>query len=171
MRLRELAATLALGAAVLASGGAKFREPAFRFSREAGLGLQSLWAESVAAQEERVACLSARVRSDTVFVERILALEPEEADSMSVASDASVERCGPPAWAGTVHTHVAPYANGLPSRRFSAQDRGVMRRWYTRWRADGVFCVVYSARHAHCEADGVVGGVRSAPVLVEDGSS
>ncbi len=90
---------------------------------------------------------------------------------MSVASDASIERCGPPAWAGTVHTHVAPYANGQPSRRFSAQDRGVMRRWYTRWRADGVFCVVYSARNAHCEADGVVGGVRSAPVLVEDGSS
>ena len=38
-----------------------------------------------------------------------------------------------------------------------------MRQWYERWHADGVFCVVYSRRDAHCEADGVIGGIRSEP--------
>jgi hypothetical protein len=142
-------------------------QPGFRFNPEAGIGLRALWEESVAAKAERVACLGASVRNDTVFVSRILALPPQEADSMSISSTASIERCGPPEWAGTVHTHVAPYAGDLPSTRFSAQDRGVMRRWYERWRADGVFCVVYSARDAHCEADGVVGGMRSRPRMVK----
>jgi len=140
--------------------------PAFRFSQEAGLGLRAMWEESVAAKQERVACLSAAVRNDTVYVGRILELAPHEADSMSIGSAASIERCGPPEWSGTVHTHVALFTDDLPSTRFSAQDRGVMRRWYERWRADGVFCVVYSARDAHCEADGVVGGMRSRPILV-----
>jgi hypothetical protein len=136
-------------------------QPAFRFSQEAGHGLRALWEESVAAKQERVACLGASIRNDTVFVARILALVPDGADSMSISSDASIERCGPPDWSGTVHTHVAAYDNNLPSTIFSAQDRGVMRRWYQRWQADGVFCLVYSARDAHCEADGVVGGMRS----------
>ncbi|MBA3444523.1 MAG: hypothetical protein H0T58_06685 [Gemmatimonadales bacterium] len=35
-----------------------------------------------------------------------------------------------------------------------------MRLWYDRWHSDGVFCLVYSDRQAHCEADGVVGGMR-----------
>ena len=146
-----------------AGGRVDAQSAAFRFSREAGQELRTLWAESVAARQERVACLGASVRHDTVFVARILALAPDEADSLSIGSDASVERCGPPEWAGTVHTHVAIYAAGLPSTRFSAQDRGVMRRWYERWHSDGVFCVVYSARDAHCEADGVVGGMRRTP--------
>jgi hypothetical protein len=141
-------------------------EPAFRFSREAGLGLRALWEESVAAKQERVACLGTSIRNDTVFVERILALVPQDADSMSIGSAASIERCGPPDWSGTVHTHVALYTSELPSKRFSAQDRGVMRQWYERWKADGVFCLVYSARDAHCEADGVVGGMRGRPLIV-----
>ena len=141
-------------------------QPAFRFSSEAGLGLRALWEQSVAVKQERVACLGGTVRNDTVFVDRILALDSEEADSMSISAAASVERCGPPAWRGTVHTHVALYTDDLPSKRFSAQDRGVMRQWYARWHADGVFCVVYSARDAHCEADGVVGGMHSPPILV-----
>src|SRR5262249_1260429 len=116
-------------------------QPAFQFSREAGLGLRAMWEESAAAKQERVACLGATVRPDTVFVARILALVPDGADSMGIGSDASIERCGPPDWAGTVHTHVAEYDNGLPSTTFSAQDRGVMRRWYQRWQSDGVFCV------------------------------
>jgi hypothetical protein len=140
-------------------------QPSFQFSREAGLGLRAMWEESVAAKQERVACLGATVRHDTVFVARILALVSDGADSMGVGSDASIERCGPPDWAGTVHTHIAEYDNGLPSATFSAQDRGVMRRWYERWQSDGVFCVAYSARDAHCEADGVVGGMRSRPTL------
>jgi hypothetical protein len=141
-------------------------EPAFHFSSEAGLGLRALWEQSLAAKQERVACLGASIRNDTVFVDRILALAPEEADSMSSSATASVERCGPPEWQGTAHTHVALYTDSLPSKRFSAQDRGVMRQWYARWDTDGVFCVVYSARDAHCEADGVVGGLRSRPLIV-----
>jgi hypothetical protein len=142
-------------------------QPAFRFSKEAGLGLRALWEQSVAAKQERVACLGATVRNDSVFVARILALVPDGADSMSISSDASIDRCGPPEWAGTVHTHVAAYDDGVPSTMFSAQDRGVMRRWYERWQSDGVFCLVYSARDAHCEADGVVGGMRSRPMIVK----
>jgi hypothetical protein len=138
-------------------------QPAFRFSREAGLGLRAMWEESAAAKQERVACLGASVRNDTVFVARILALVADGADSMSIGSDASIDRCGPPDWSGTVHTHVAAYDNDVPYSIFSAQDRGLMRRWFERWQADGVFCVVYSARDAHCEADGVVGGMRSRP--------
>jgi hypothetical protein len=142
-------------------------QPAFRFSREAGLGLRALWEESVAAKQERVACLGASVRNDTVFVARILELVADGADSMGISSDASIDRCGPPEWSGTVHSHVAAYDHGLPSTMFSAQDRGVMQRWYERWHADGVFCLVYSARDAHCEADGVVGGMRSRPATVK----
>lgn len=138
-------------------------QPAFRFAREAGAVLGTLWQTSITAKEERVACLAASIRNDTVFVSRILPLAPEEADSMGIASEASVQRCGPPEWAGTVHTHVYLFTDSLPSNKFSAQDRGVMQRWYERWHADGVFCVVYSARDAHCEADGVVGGMRARP--------
>jgi hypothetical protein len=156
----------ALALAAFGGGRAGAQSPAFRFSKEAGTGLRALWTESVAAKEERVACLGASVRNDTVFVSRILPLQPENADSMSIASEASIERCGPPAWSGTVHTHVALYTAELPSTRFSAQDPGVMSRWYARWHADGVFCVVYSARDAHCEADGVVGGMRRGPPRV-----
>lgn len=138
----------------------------FRFSKEAGRGVHALWLSSVAAREERVACLAASVRSDTVFVSAIAALDPEDADSMGISAIASVEQCGPPQWAGTVHTHIALYTDDRPSTKFSAQDRIAMRLWYDRWHSDGVFCVIYSEEHAHCEADGVVGGMRSTPRLV-----
>ncbi len=85
---------------------------------------------------------------------------------MGIASTGSVEHCGPPEWSGTVHSHVYMFTDSSPSTTFSAQDRGVMRMWYERWHTDGVFCVVYSARDAHCEADGVVGGMRSRPRIV-----
>jgi hypothetical protein len=138
----------------------------FRFSTVAGAALKALWEESVAAQQERVACLAADIRGDTVVVSRVLRVEPDAADSMGVSALASIEQCGPPEWDGTVHTHVALYTDDSPSRRFSGQDRTVMRMWYDRWRADGVFCVAYSDRSAHCEADGVVGGMRSRPRYV-----
>ena len=138
----------------------------FRFSREAGASLRALWEESVAVQQERVACLAADVRGDTVYVSRILPVEPEAADSMGVSATSSIERCGPPEWKGTVHTHVARYTEDGPSRRFSGQDRTAMRMWYDRWRSDGVFCIVYSENSAHCEADGVAGGMRSRPRIV-----
>ena len=168
MREAAIAGALAVGLAAAAQADSMRTgpEPAFRFSPEAGLGLRALWEQSVAAKEERVACLGATVRNDTVVVSRILALVPDGADSMSISSAASIERCGPPEWRGTVHTHVAAYSDDVPSKRFSAQDRGVMRQWYERWHADGVFCLVYSGRDAHCEADGVVGGMRRRPVIV-----
>jgi hypothetical protein len=153
--------TLAPVAAQSAGSAAKFR-----FSPEAGGALRALWEESASAQQERVACLGADVRGDTVFVTRILRLEPVEADSIGVSALTSIDQCGPPDWKGTVHTHVALYTDDSPSRRFSGQDRVIMRMWYDRWRADGVFCVAYSPRSAHCEADGIVGGIRSRPRVV-----
>jgi hypothetical protein len=138
----------------------------FRFSPEAGAALRALWEESVGAHQERVACLAADIRGDTVFVHSVRPVEPDAADSLGISATASIEQCGPPAWDGTVHTHVALYTDDSPSRRFSGQDRVVMRMWYDRWRADGVFCVAYSERSAHCEADGVVGGLRSRPRYV-----
>ena len=154
--------------ALCATAGAQSAGPAagFRFSPDAGATLQLLWKESVAARQERVACLEADIRGDTVFVSRILPLRPDAADSMGISATASIERCGPPEWDGTVHTHVALYTDDSPSRRFSGQDRTVMRMWYDRWRSDGVFCIAYSERSAHCEADGVVGGMRSRPRIV-----
>jgi hypothetical protein len=137
------------------------REPAFRFSREAGSALRDLWEASVVAREERVACLASTIRNDTVFVTRVRPLEPEDADSLGISAVASVEECGPPEWSGTVHSHIALYTDDLPSTRFSAQDRIAMRLWYDRWHSDGVFCLIYSRQNAHCEADGVVGGLRS----------
>ena len=139
----------------------------FRFSREAGAALRQLWESSVAAREERVACLAAQIRNDTVRVTRIEPLEPEEADSMGTSATASIERCGPPEWLGTVHSHIALYTDDRPSMRFSAQDRIAMRLWYDRWHSDGVFCLIYSAEDAHCEADGVVGGMRTPPRPVQ----
>ena len=139
--------------------------PSFQFSPEAGRTLRDLWRNSVAAREERVACLASSIRNDTVFVSAVAPLEPEDADSLGISATRSVEQCGPPRWSGTVHTHIALYTDDLPSTRFSGQDRIAMRLWYDRWKSDGVFCVIYSDRNAHCEADGVVGGLRSRPRL------
>lgn len=169
MSVRGLFGTIAaLGAA--AAGASLFAQnpvrPAFRFTREAGSALRDLWQTSVAAREERVACLASTIRNDTVWVNRVTPVEPEEADSMGISAVASVDQCGPPEWSGTVHTHIALYTDDLPSTKFSAQDRVAMRLWYDRWHADGVFCVVYSPEDAHCEADGVVGGLRSRPRAV-----
>ena len=138
----------------------------FRFSAEAGAALKALWQESVQAHQERVACLAADIRGDTVFVNRVHPVSPDAADSMGVSATASIEQCGPPDWHGTVHTHVALYTDDSPSQRFSGQDRTVMQMWYDRWHADAVFCVAYSEQSAHCEADGVVGGMRSRPHYV-----
>jgi hypothetical protein len=155
-----------LSLAAQRASGATQPQAAFRFSREAGRALSVLWQASLAAREERVACLASAIRNDTVFVSRIEPLESEGADSMGISAIASIARCGPPEWSGTVHTHIALYTDDQPSTRFSAQDRTAMRLWYDRWHADGVFCLIYSAHDAHCEADGVVGGMRTRPLIV-----
>jgi hypothetical protein len=163
------AAVVWLGTIALAPAAAAQSSPSgptFRFTAAAGGALRELWDESVAAQQERAACLAAEIRGDTVIVRRILRLEPDAADSMGVSALGSIERCGPPDWSGTVHTHIALFTEDSPSRRFSGQDRTAMRMWYDRWHSDGVFCVAYSERRAHCEADGVVGGLRSRPRVI-----
>ena len=157
---------LAGSAALVAAQQTGGPRPAFRFSREAGRTLGELWRASLAAREERVACLASSIRNDTVWVSKVAPLDPEEADSMGISATASIDKCGPPEWSGTVHTHIALYTDDRPSTRFSAQDRTAMRLWYDRWHADGVFCLIYSEHDAHCEADGVVGGMRSPPRIV-----
>src|SRR4051794_27510563 len=127
--------TLAGSAASLAAQEGGGRKPAFRFSHEAGVALGELWRASVAAREERVACLASSIRHDTVFVSRVVPLNPEEADSMGISATASINTCGPPEWSGTVHSHIALYTDDRPSARFSAQDRTAMRLWYGRWHA------------------------------------
>ena len=161
------ALTAWLGLSLSTPAGAQAASSAsFRFSAEAGAALKALWEESVEAHQERVACLAADIRGDTVFVSRVQRVSPEAADSMGVSATTSIEQCGPPEWDGTVHTHVALYTDDSPSQRFSGQDRTAMRMWYDRWHTDGVFCVAYSEHSAHCEADGVVGGMRSRPRYV-----
>jgi hypothetical protein len=161
------ALTAWLGLSLSTPAGAQAASSAsFRFSAEAGAALKALWEESVEAHQERVACLAADIRGDTVFVSRVQRVSPEAADSMGVSATTSIEQCGPPEWDGTVHTHVALYTDDSPSQRFSGQDRTAMQMWYDRWHTDGVFCVAYSEHSAHCEADGVVGGMRSRPRYV-----
>jgi hypothetical protein len=156
-----LGLTLSLPASAQEAPGASFR-----FSADAGAALKALWEESVEAHQERVACLAADIRGDTVFVSRVHPVSSDAADSLGISATSSIEQCGPPEWDGTVHTHVALYTDDSPSHRFSGQDRTVMQMWYNRWRTDGVFCVAYSEQSAHCEADGVVGGLRSRPRYV-----
>ena len=116
-------------------------------------GLRTLWATSVAANAERVACLASVVHGDTLHITRVLPLLAG-ADSVAVSARASLETCGPPEWQGTVHTHIAGSGNQGPSSLFSGADRGVMLMWWQRWKADGTFCLLYAEDEAHCEIDG-----------------
>ena len=126
---------------------------AFRVDPGARGPLQQLWAASVAAGSERVACLASTVDGDTLRITRIMPLSAG-ADSMAVSAMGSLEACGPPAWQGTVHTHIALDGNGRPFSMFSGSDRGVMLMWWQRWKADGTFCLLYGEDQAHCEIDG-----------------
>lgn len=82
---------------------------------------------------------------------------------MGVAASVSIERCGPPDWFGTAHTHIALRDGHRPYATFSGADRGVMGFWLERWGTDGVFCVLYSAAAAHCEAAGAAGSLVAGP--------
>jgi hypothetical protein len=138
-----LVGLLALGA--LAAGRRAPR--AFRFEPDAVAELRQLWSASLAARTERVACLAGEMRSDTMRVTRILPISAGS-DSLYVAARSSLEECAPPAWRGTVHTHVALRPDGRPYSVFSGADR---------WQTDGVFCVVFSSQDAYCELDGPSG--------------
>jgi hypothetical protein len=127
----------------------------FRIEAEAGRTLRDLWDASHAAREERVACLGGYRQGAITVIERVQELRANSADSLGIAAGESIETCGPPDWLGTVHTHVALHEGSRPSASFSGADRGVMWLWWKRWRADGVFCVLYSVREAHCEVEGL----------------
>lgn len=126
----------------------------FWFATEASAGLRDLWRLSLEEQRERVACLAGTVVDDSVRITRVLLLEPAGADSMSISAQDSIDRCGPPDYQGTVHTHIAHTDEGLPYDRFSGSDRGVMYFWWQKWRIDGLFCVLYSDTQAYCEVNG-----------------
>ncbi len=147
---------------LLAVAAAGRRAPrAFRFEPDASAELRRLWAASSAANAERVACLAGEIRLDTIRVTRIQPLAGR-ADSLGVSARESLDACGPPAWQGTVHTHVAMRDGRRPYSVFSGADRGVNRIWWRRWNTDGMFCMVFSPTDAYCELDGP-GGVTIFP--------
>lgn len=124
----------------------------FQFDPVPSSDLQRLWSASVDAKREMVACLAGEAAGDDVRVTRVLILESRRGDSLGVAAQASIDRCGPPEFQGTVHTHVAHHG-GQPYVTFSGADIGVMRLWWRRWQVEGYFCVIYSAIEAYCEAN------------------
>lgn len=127
----------------------------FALSDSARAELHELWAESVRAGAERAACLAAETREDRWYITRVGRLDAGgSGDSLGVSARASLERCGPPEWAGTVHTHIARQDGVRPYPMFSGSDRGVMRLWARRWGRLGLFCLLYSEHEARCEADG-----------------
>jgi hypothetical protein len=122
----------------------------FQFTVDARVALQSLWQTSSDSKREEVACLGGYRRGGVSYITRVERVWTA-ADSMNASAAISLRECGVPEWLGTVHTHIARFG-GLPYVTFSAPDRGVMREWHNRWKADGVFCVLYDAQHAYCEA-------------------
>jgi hypothetical protein len=122
----------------------------FQFSSDVRQSLQNLWRTSADARLEEVACLGGERRDGVSYITRIERVETR-ADSMNASAAISISECGAPRWLGTVHTHIAHFG-GQPYVTFSAPDRGVMRAWHSRWKADGVFCVLYDPQHAYCEA-------------------
>lgn len=135
----------------------------FEIGSGADAAFRDLWAASTAAEAERVACIGGERRDGIGHITRVLALAPVAADSLGIAASTSIERCAPPEWFGTVHTHIALYDGLHPYPTFSGADRGVMMLWWRRWRVDGVFCVLYSQKAAHCETLGASGGPIAGP--------
>jgi hypothetical protein len=125
-------------------------DASFQFNVAARTALQGLWQSSTDAKQEEVACIGGYRRGGVSYITRVVRVRTS-ADSMSASAAISLRECGAPEWLGTVHTHIARFG-GLPYVTFSAPDRGVMREWHNRWKADGVFCVLYDEQHAYCEA-------------------
>lgn len=119
--------------------------------------LQSLWVESVEANQERVACISGYLDGDLFHITRAQRVPTEKADSLRVTPGPSLENCGPPEWIGTVHTHIALF-RGRPFSTLSPSDRAVMGLWRDRWGLPGAFCVLYSPAEAYCEYGEELGG-------------
>ncbi|HEX5385730.1 MAG TPA: hypothetical protein VFW66_03405 [Gemmatimonadales bacterium] len=113
--------------------------------------LKKLWAQSVAARRERVACLGGVIQADTVRITRAEVLDADYSDSLGASANRSLTTCVPPKWIGTAHSHVRSTDDTAPAPRFSPGDRAVMSAWSDRWARQGAFCVLYSVRGAHCE--------------------
>ena len=143
---------------LLASAYAFRHEPpsTFLIGPDARAALHRLWAASVESRSERVACLASEIDGDTVRINRIQPLDAAGLDSLAVGAAASLETCGPPAWQGTVHTHIA-HDGQRPYSKFSGADRGVMLTWGQRWKSQGTFCLLFSETGVHCELDGPSG--------------
>ena len=133
---------------------AEFTPLPARFTFESGPSaeLHRLWLASKLAEREMVACLAGEPSGDGVRVTRVLLLDSGRGDSLGVSAQASIDRCGPPEFRGTVHTHVALRDGEHPYANFSGADHGVMRLWWRRWQTEGYFCVLYAADEAYCEA-------------------
>jgi hypothetical protein len=151
--------TRLLGLPLLAAVVLAGRPPpsAVTIEADARAALHRLWAASVESRTERVACLASRVEGDTVRITRIQPLGGPGVDSLAVGAEASLTDCAPPAWQGTVHTHIALYDGRRPYSKFSGADRGVMLSWGRRWNSEGTFCLLYAASSVHCELDGPSG--------------
>lgn len=129
-------------------------EPArFAMTAAARGTLQTLWRASVRSNEELVACLGGgRGEDGVVRITRVHPLASASADSANASAAPSLATCRPPRWFGTVHTHIITSPAGEPYVDFSTPDRDVMSRWEQAWRAQGVFCLLYSGEAAHCVA-------------------
>jgi hypothetical protein len=134
-----------------------FNRGAFRVAAQARAGLHELWRASVGASEERVACIGGDVQDSVVYITRVEQLVPAGADRGNISAVASLRKCGPPQWFGTVHTHIATM-QGYPIILFSGADRGVMQLWRSQWHESGVFCLLYSDSEANCEAGNALSG-------------
>lgn len=146
----------------LAAIGLLFRHASpstFRVAPGAHEELQHLWAGSIAARVERVACLASTIAGDTLVITHIQELDDGDVDSLAVRATASLDVCGPPAWQGTVHTHIALYDGQRPYSRFSGADRGVMSVWWQHWKTQGTFCLLFGESNIHCELDGPSGSL------------
>jgi hypothetical protein len=159
--MSALSRWLAAGALplLLAADSAPPIPSAFRFEPDAQPELHRLWEASAEAKAERVACLAATIGGDTVEISRVFLLDPGPADSLGISAGESLDRCGPPLWRGTVHTHVALRDGRRPYSLFSGADRGVMMLWWRRWKVDGIFCLLYSSQEVICEIEGPQGAV------------
>lgn len=147
------------GALLLAAAAPAGVPTTFRFDDNARPALHRLWQESIGAKAERVACLAGDIDSDTVRITDVYPLEPGHSDSLGISAATSLETCGPPSWRGTIHTHVALRNGRQPYSLFSGADRGIMMLWWRRWKADGIFCLLYGAQEVICEIEGPRGAV------------
>jgi hypothetical protein len=123
----------------------------WRLSDDARAGFREIWAASVAERRERVGCMGGTLFRDTVYIERVRVLPVGESDSLTASADISLAACAAPEWIGTVHTHVRSTDSDEPVARFSPGDRAVMSEWSKRHGRAGAFCVLHSAKGAHCE--------------------